>query len=79
MTDRIDKREQHRAIWCTHNDDEAFRLQIELGNDHAILISFEGDRPPTVSLYEGSGSQALELQTPESFAEWLAGARVASE
>lgn len=67
------------AIWFTHNDEEAFCLQIELGNDRAITVTFEGDRQPHVTLWEGSGEKEFESQTPESFAGWLANARTRAE
>ncbi len=62
-----------RALAFTHEDDDAYRLQIELANDCAVLIAYwkNGDLP-SISLWHGSGeSMGLynDLKKFKEFAE----------
>jgi hypothetical protein len=56
----------------THDDDGAVRLQIELGGDHAILLSCSQQDGPRVTLWQGSGERDFADQDLASFTEWLA-------
>lgn len=62
-----------RAKWfVTRDDDGAVRLQIELGQDCAVLLTCSPEDGPRVSLWYASGSHDFEVhKTPESFGRWL--------
>jgi hypothetical protein len=70
----------HNARWCAHEDDGAVRLQIELGNDYAVLLTCRADEPPRVTLWRGSGEHDFNnigtrsAETPASFRQWIEGA-----
>ena len=43
------------AHWITHEDDERLCLQIELGRDYAVTLTYWKDgEPPTARLWHGS-------------------------
>jgi hypothetical protein len=55
-----------------HEDEDAFTLQIELGADHAIVLTYwktEPD-PPSVSLWHGSGEHDFGDDDIDDFREW---------
>jgi hypothetical protein len=67
------------ARWIVDEDDEALRLQIELGHDYAVLLSVsKTGEAPNVTLWRGSGSHSFvgdehcPGETVDSFREWLA-------
>jgi hypothetical protein len=78
--------EQHEAIikklkavisgdpprWFVHEDEEGLRLQVELGNDYAILLTIwkTGD-PPDVTLWHGAAESSVPGDA-DAFREWLA-------
>ena len=76
-TATLDRFIGHPAKWCTHEDEDAVYLQIELGRDYAVLLTCRPDEPPTVSLWHGSGYHDFnrtELShgvTPDSFRKWI--------
>jgi hypothetical protein len=44
------------AHWITHEADERLCLQIELGNDYAVTLTYWKDgEPPTARLWHGGG------------------------
>jgi hypothetical protein len=67
----------HAANWCTHEDDDGtVYLQIELGNDYAVLLACRPDEPPHVTLWHGSGEHDFTARlgpgkTPDSFRQWI--------
>ena len=72
------------AKWVTacvhHTGDDAYWLQIELGNDHAITLTCRKDEPPSVALWRGNGEHSFvrtEIDPGESinsFRQWVADA-----
>ena len=67
----------HYAGWFTHETDGEVCLQIELGNDYAVLLTCRPNEPPSVTLWHGSGEHEFnrtELdpgKTPDSFRQWI--------
>lgn len=67
------------ARWFVHEDEEGLQLQIELGQNRAVLLTVsKTGEAPNVSLWCGSGSHDFGRdegeagETVESFREWLA-------
>jgi hypothetical protein len=67
------------ARWVVHEDEEALRLQIELGQDYAVLLTVsKTGEAPSVTLWRGSGEHSFVRgehwpgATVDSFREWLA-------
>jgi hypothetical protein len=69
---RSDQVRRHLAGWQINEDDEALCLQIELGNDHAVTLSYpkNGDQP-SVALWWGGGEHDFDQDTLQSFREWI--------
>jgi hypothetical protein len=62
----------HPAAWQVRDDDGIVRLQIELGNDYAVVLSVGDDgEKPQVCLYHGSGYGLFQHYDVVSFMEWL--------
>jgi hypothetical protein len=75
------------AKWTAEEYEDSFTLQIELGNDRALLLTIwkNGD-PNDVSVWDGSGSHSFtqtEVGEPddplECFKEWIVEAAVRPE
>jgi hypothetical protein len=61
------------ASWMIHGDDEpVLYLQIELGNDFAVVLSCSQEDGPRVTLCQGSGDREFADQNLRSFTDWLA-------
>jgi hypothetical protein len=71
------------AAWAFLDEDDAVRMQIELGQDHPItLTAWKDGTPPTVALWSGSGEFAFSPELGDAqgasaarFLEWLEAAR----
>jgi hypothetical protein len=68
----------HDAKWVHHEDADAVRLQIELGNDHAVTLSCsKNGSAPSVVLWHGNGEHQFNdtsrspSQMPDRFRQWL--------
>ena len=60
------------ARWVTHEDDDRLCLQIELGNDYAVTLTYWKDgEPPTARLWQGSREQDFGKDTIPGFRAWL--------
>ena len=60
------------ACWQMRRDDDGkVRLQIELGQDFAVLLSCDHEDGAQVTLWHGAGEHNFEGNTPEDFAGWL--------
>ena len=60
------------AHWITHEDDERLCLQIELGRDYAVTLTYWKDgEPPTARLWHGSDEHDFGLDTIQDFRAWL--------
>jgi hypothetical protein len=74
-TTSIDKLLPHglQAKWAVYRDDDgAVRLQIELGQDYAVLVSCDREDGARVTLWHGSGEGSFgKGTTPEGFGSWL--------
>ena len=52
-------------------------LQIELGNDYAVLLTCRPNEPPSVTLWHGSGEHSFTKsdldpgETPDRFRQWI--------
>jgi hypothetical protein len=60
------------AKTLVHEDDDALCLQIELGNDQSVTLTYwkNGDTP-RVSLWTGSGERSFMQANVDSFRAWL--------
>jgi hypothetical protein len=64
----------HAANWCAHEDDDGtVYLQIELGNDYAVLLTCRPNEPPSVTLWCGNGEHSFTDpgETPDRFRQWI--------
>ena len=60
------------AHWITHEDDDRLCLQIELGNDYAVTLTYWKDgEPPTARSWHGSREQDFGQDTIPGFRAWL--------
>jgi hypothetical protein len=64
------------ATWqrtiMVHENAEALRLQIELGNDHAVTLTcLKFDQSGGAVLWTGSGEHDFSNDTVESFRRWI--------
>jgi hypothetical protein len=58
------------AVAHVHAHDDGVTLQIELQNGCAVTLTQNGDRAST-AIWTASGEHGFELDTVESFVEWL--------
>jgi len=64
------------AHWITYEDDERLCLQIELGNDYAVTLTYPKDSEPLrARLWHGTGELGFQPDTIEAFRVWLRAAR----
>ena len=68
--------EARAAHWITYEDDERLCLQIELGNDYAVTLTYPKDGETLrARLWHGSGELDCGQDTIEAFRAWLRAAR----
>jgi hypothetical protein len=60
-----------RAEWGVNDGDGGLRLQIELGEDYAVLLSVTEEDGPRVTLWRGSGEHDFAGDDVASFKRWL--------
>jgi hypothetical protein len=56
-----------------HEDDHTVNLQIELADDHAVLVTLrkDGRSEPSITLWHGSGEHDLEDSNASHLREWF--------
>jgi hypothetical protein len=61
------------ARWQINDNDDALSLQIELGNDHAVMLTIRKDHsePNATMIRTGSGEHSFADETPAAFKAWL--------
>jgi hypothetical protein len=68
--------EARAAHWITYEDDERLCLQIELGNDYAVTLTYPKDGETLrARLWHGRGELDCGQDTIEAFRAWLRAAR----
>ena len=60
--------------WHDSDSSDAYCLQIELGNDHAITLTVSQKHPPSVDILHGNGEHSFADETLDSFREFVAAA-----
>ena len=60
------------AHWITHEDDDRLCLQIELGNDYAVTLTYWKDgEPPTARLWQAAANTTSGRTQSRAFRVWL--------